>query len=75
MPEKKPFLTYEQQIRKLRDEKGLAIPDEPHAIEILTQTGYFSLFFRALEGLIQNHPDNAVFPKIELIKSMGFPAN
>lgn len=43
MPEKKPFLTYEQQIHKLRDEKGLAIPDEPHAIEILTQTGYFSL--------------------------------
>ncbi|AEF85619.1 conserved hypothetical protein [Treponema primitia ZAS-2] len=43
MPEKKPFLTYEQQIRKLRDEKGLAIPDEAHAIDILTQIGYFSL--------------------------------
>jgi abortive infection bacteriophage resistance protein len=43
MPEKKPFLTYAQQIRKLRDEKGLAIPDEAHAIEILTQIGYFSL--------------------------------
>jgi abortive infection bacteriophage resistance protein len=43
MPEKKPFLTYEQQIRKLRDEKGLAIPDETHAIDILTQIGYFSL--------------------------------
>jgi abortive infection bacteriophage resistance protein len=43
MPVKKPFLTYEQQISKLRDEKGLAIPDETHAIEILTQIGYFSL--------------------------------
>jgi abortive infection bacteriophage resistance protein len=43
MPEKKPFLTYEQQIRKLRDEKGLAIADEAHAIDILTQIGYFSL--------------------------------
>jgi abortive infection bacteriophage resistance protein len=43
MPEKKPFLTYEQQIRKLRDEKGLAVPDEAHAIDILTQIGYFSL--------------------------------
>jgi abortive infection bacteriophage resistance protein len=43
MPEKKPFLTYDQQIQKLQDEKGLAIPDETHVIEILTQIGYFSL--------------------------------
>jgi abortive infection bacteriophage resistance protein len=43
LPVKKPFLTYDQQISKLRDEKGLAIPDEAHAIEILTQIGYFSL--------------------------------
>ncbi|GHV68552.1 Abi family protein [Spirochaetia bacterium] len=43
MPEKKPFLTYEQQIHKLRDEKGLVIPDEAHAMDILTQIGYFSL--------------------------------
>jgi hypothetical protein len=28
-----------------------------------------------LEELIHNHPDNAVFPNAELIKSMGFPAN
>jgi abortive infection bacteriophage resistance protein len=40
---KKPFLTYDQQIAKLRDEKGLAIADEAHAIEMLTQIGYFSL--------------------------------
>ena len=39
----KPFLTYDQQIAKLRDEKGLIISDEAHAIDILTQIGYFSL--------------------------------
>ncbi|MDR3283834.1 MAG: Abi family protein [Treponema sp.] len=38
----KPFLTYSEQIRKLRDEKGLIIKDEAHAVEILTQAGYFS---------------------------------
>jgi abortive infection bacteriophage resistance protein len=43
MPVKKPFLTYDGQIKKLRDEKGLVIPDKAHAIEILTQIGYFSL--------------------------------
>jgi abortive infection bacteriophage resistance protein len=43
MPVKKPFLTYNQQIHKLRDEKGLVIPDEAHAMDILTQVGYFSL--------------------------------
>ena len=39
----KPFLTYDQQIKKLRDEKGLQISDKTHAIDILTQIGYFSL--------------------------------
>jgi abortive infection bacteriophage resistance protein len=42
MPVKKPFLTYNQQLAKLRD-KGLILPDEDHAIDILTQIGYFSL--------------------------------
>jgi len=42
LPEKKPFLTYAQQISKLRD-KGLTISNETHAINILTQIGYFSL--------------------------------
>lgn len=42
MPVKKPFLTYAQQLSKLRD-KGLTISDEKHAIDILTQIGYFSL--------------------------------
>jgi len=35
-------LTYKQQIDKLRD-KGLLINDEMHAIDILTQIGYFSI--------------------------------
>jgi abortive infection bacteriophage resistance protein len=39
---KKPFLTYDQQIAKLRD-KRLIIAHIPHAIEMLTQIGYFSL--------------------------------
>ena len=43
MPVNKPFLSYEQQICKLRDDKGLIISDKKHAIEILTQIGYFSL--------------------------------
>jgi abortive infection bacteriophage resistance protein len=43
MPVKKPFLTYDQQICKLRDKKGLIIPNEAHAIDILTQIGYFAL--------------------------------
>lgn len=43
MPVKKPFLTYDQQISKLRDEKGLVIPNEAHAKDILTQIGYFTL--------------------------------
>ena len=43
MPVKKPFLTYKDQILKLRNEKGLIINNEAHAINILTQIGYFSL--------------------------------
>jgi abortive infection bacteriophage resistance protein len=39
---KKPFLNYDEQLKKLRD-KGLIISDEAHAKDILTQVGYFSL--------------------------------
>lgn len=38
----KPFLTYTEQIRKLR-EKNLVINDAPEAIEILKRISYFSL--------------------------------
>ena len=39
----KPFLTYPQQIAKLRDEKGLMIQDEPYAEAMLRQSSYFAL--------------------------------
>ena len=38
----KPFLTYAQQIQKLKD-KNLVIPDEPSATAILHRYGYFAL--------------------------------
>lgn len=39
----KNFLTYEQQIIKLRDEKSLIISDIPFAINTLEHIGYYSL--------------------------------
>jgi hypothetical protein len=45
------------------------------ALRYLLEAVYFFRFFHTLEELIDNHPDNAIFPKTELIKSMGFPAN
>lgn len=39
----KPFMTYEQQIAKLRDEKELAIPNELYAKKMLMQNSYFAL--------------------------------
>lgn len=39
----KPFLTYQQQIAKLRDEKGLIIRDEAYAETMLRQNSYFAL--------------------------------
>lgn len=39
----KIFLTYDQQIKKLKSEKNLQINDIPYAKEILRQTSYYSL--------------------------------
>jgi abortive infection bacteriophage resistance protein len=39
----KPFLTYEQQIEKLKNEKHLIIKDEVFAAEKLKELGYFTL--------------------------------
>jgi abortive infection bacteriophage resistance protein len=39
----KPFLTYEQQIEKLKTEKHLIIKDESFAVEKLQELGYFTL--------------------------------
>ena len=38
----KPFLTYEQQIQKLKD-KGLTIDNDNRAIELLKKHSYFAL--------------------------------
>jgi abortive infection bacteriophage resistance protein len=45
------------------------------ALRYLLEDVNFSFFFHKLEELIQNHPDNTIFSKTELIKSMGFPSN
>lgn len=39
----KPFMTYSQQIAKLKDEKGLLIEDEDYAESMLRQNSYFAL--------------------------------
>lgn len=39
----KPFLTYQQQIDKLKNEKNLIIDDESYATDILMRIGYFKL--------------------------------
>lgn len=39
----KPFLTFEKQISKLEDEKGLLIPDHEYAESMLREIGYFAL--------------------------------
>lgn len=39
----KPFKTYEELVIKLRDEKGLEVPDETRVIALLKKHSYFSL--------------------------------
>lgn len=39
----KPFLTYDHQIDKLKNDKNLIIDDEAYALEMLKQIGYFKL--------------------------------
>ncbi len=39
----KPFLTYRQQIDKLKGEKGLQISDEQYAEDMLRRNSYFAL--------------------------------
>ena len=43
MPTPKPFLTYDQQIDKLTNEKHIAIDDELAARTALKRVGYFSI--------------------------------
>jgi abortive infection bacteriophage resistance protein len=45
------------------------------ALRYLLEENIFFQFFTKLENIISRHPDNNIFPKKELIKNMGFPAN
>ena len=64
----KPFLTYEQQLAKLRDEKHLVIFDEESASNKLKRIGYYSLIsgykhlFRVLQQ--KNYKDGVSFDEI-----------
>ena len=57
----KPFLTYHQQLAKLRDEKKLQIDDEEKAIAMLKRHSYFALIsgykcpFKRKDGTYQPH--------------------
>ena len=49
----KIFLSYDQQIDKLKNEKNLQIDDEAYAKEILRQTSYYSLI-GGYKDMLQN---------------------
>ena len=57
----KPFMTYEQQIKMLRDDKNLEIKDENYAVSLLKQYSYFALIsgykapFKAKDGKYKLH--------------------
>ena len=57
----KPFLTYEQQIQKLMNDKGLEIKDREYAINLLKNHSYFDLIsgykapFKNKEGTYKLH--------------------
>ena len=46
---KKGFLTYDEQIAFLREEKNLEIQDEEYAKKILFKTGYHKVYFDGRE--------------------------
>ena len=63
-----PFLTYEQQIRKLSEDKNLIITDHHYAEETLKQIGYFALI-SGYKDLFKNpttkkYKDNTKFEDI-----------
>lgn len=57
----KPFLTYREQIDKLKNDKKLQIDDEEHAIDLLKRHSYFALVsgykrpFKSKDGTYQAH--------------------
>ena len=65
------FLTYQQQIDKLKKEKGLLIRDEQYAKAMLQQIGYFSLI-SGYKDIFKNpttkrYRDNIQFEDIVLL--------
>ena len=78
----KIFLSYDQQIEKLKNEKNLQIDDEAYAKEILRQTSYYSLiggykeFIKELKTLIDKYlKKHDSISEQELYEKMGFPEN
>ena len=62
MPKPKPFLTYDQQIDKLANEKHIIIDDESSARIALKRIGYFSIiggyktpFINPMTRVYENH--------------------
>ena len=75
----KPFLTYEQQLIKLRDEKHIVIADEAETLCKLQQVGYYSLV-SGYKHLFRLPVDNFLkstthISEEELLHAMGFPVN
>ena len=78
----KIFLSYDQQIEKLKNEKNLQIDDEAYAKQILRQTSYYSLiggykeFIKELKALIDKYlKKHDSITERELYEKMGFPKN
>ncbi len=57
----KPFMTYEQLLQKLKEEKKLGISDDDYAIKLLKEHGYFALIsgykgpFKQKDGTYKLH--------------------
>ena len=63
----KPFLTYDQQLDKLQNEKKLQIHDRAAAKEILKNIGYFSLI-GGYKGIVVNPPSCHLIDSLNLAR-------
>lgn len=67
----KKFLTYEDQIRKLRDEKGLIISNISHALKSLEQLSYYSLI-SSYKNLFKHKPSGNYLYGVSLEEIIAF---
>lgn len=71
MPQPKPFLTYDQQIDKLTNEKHIIIDDEPSARNALKRIGYFSIIggYKApfINPMTRIYENNASFKDVQAL--------